>query len=202
VCDTGSGIAPGLLPRIFDLFVQGERTLDRRAGGLGIGLTLVRRLVEMHGGTITADSQGQGSTFRVTLPAIPAPVTAQARPHVPESRRQRVAVIEDNEDALEALCTILELDGHTVATATDGVSGLAWLLDKRPDAAVVDIGLPGITGYEVAKRARAGGYAGRMIAVSGYGQGRDVEQAMRSGFDAHLVKPVDAAQLSRILAEP
>jgi PAS domain S-box-containing protein len=201
VRDTGSGIAPSLLPRIFDLFVQGERTLDRRAGGLGIGLTLVRRLVEMHGGTITADSKGQGSTFRVTLPAVPAPATTPARPAVPESRRQRVAVIEDNEDALKALCTILELDGHTVATATDGVSGLAWLLDKRPDAAVVDIGLPGITGYEVAKRARAGGYAGRMIAVSGYGQGRDVEQAMRSGFDAHLVKPVDATQLSRLLAE-
>jgi PAS domain S-box-containing protein len=202
VRDTGSGIPPSLLPRIFDLFVQGERTLDRRAGGLGIGLTLVRRLVELHGGRITAESPGSGSVFRVALPAVEPPPAIDARPYVPESRRQRVAVIEDNEDALNALRTILELDGHTVTTATDGISGLAWLLERRPDAAVVDIGLPGITGYEVAKRARAGGYSGRMIAVSGYGQGRDIEQAMKSGFDAHLVKPVDASQLSRILAEP
>ncbi len=201
VRDTGVGIPPALLPRIFDLFVQGERTLDRRAGGLGIGLTLVRRLVELHGGTISADSSPAGSTFSVLLPAVPAPDHAHERAGVPDSRRRRIAVIEDNEDALIALCSLLELDGHSVCTATDGPTGLKTLLDSRPDIAVVDIGLPGLTGFEVAKRSRAAGYAGRMIALSGYGQGRDVEQALTSGFDAHLVKPVDPDQLRRMLAD-
>ncbi len=201
VRDTGVGIPPTLLPRIFDLFVQGERTLDRRAGGLGIGLTLVRRLVELHGGTISADSSPAGSTFTVQLPAVQAPDHAHERAGVPDSRRRRIAVIEDNEDALTALCSLLELDGHSVCTATDGPSGLATLLDSRPDIAVVDIGLPGLTGFEVARRSRAAGYAGRMIALSGYGQGRDVEQALTSGFDAHLMKPVDPDQLRRMLAD-
>ena len=201
VRDTGVGIPPALLPRIFDLFVQGERTLDRRAGGLGIGLTLVRRLVELHGGMISAISSPGGSTFIVQLPAVQAPDHAHVRVGVPDSRRRRIAVIEDNEDALTALRSLLELDGHSVYTATDGPSGLATLLESRPDVAVVDIGLPGLTGFEVAKRSRAAGYAGRMIALSGYGQGRDVEQALTSGFDAHLVKPVDPDQLRRMLAD-
>jgi PAS domain S-box-containing protein len=201
VRDTGVGIPPALLPRIFDLFVQGERTLDRRAGGLGIGLTLVRRLVELHGGTISATSSPAGSSFTVHLPAVQAPDHSLVRTRVPDSRRRRIAIIEDNEDALIALCSLLELDGHTVCTAKDGPSGLATLIESRPDVAVVDIGLPGLTGFEVAKRSRAAGYAGRMIALSGYGQGRDVEQALTSGFDAHLVKPVDPDQLRRMLAD-
>jgi PAS domain S-box-containing protein len=201
VRDTGVGIPTALLPRIFDLFVQGERTLDRRAGGLGIGLTLVRRLVELHGGTIAAASSPTGTTFTMYLPAVEAPGHAHERDRIPDSRRRRIAVIEDNEDALVALCSLLELDGHSVCTATDGPSGLATLLESRPDVAVVDIGLPGLTGFEVAKRSRAAGYAGRMIALSGYGQGRDVEQALTSGFDAHLVKPVDPDQLRRMLAD-
>jgi nitrogen-specific signal transduction histidine kinase len=201
VRDNGIGIAPELLPRVFDLFVQGERSLDRRAGGLGVGLTLVRRLVELHGGTVGVESSAAGSTFRVRLPARPTPVPRVAPSALPESRRRRITVIEDNQDALNALRSILELDGHTVSSATDGVSGLAALLKLRPDIAIVDIGLPGLTGMEVALRCRAAGYPGRMIAISGYGQESDVQQALKSGFDAHLVKPVDAVTLRRLIAE-
>ena len=207
VRDSGIGIPPALLPRIFDLFVQGERPLDRRAGGLGIGLTLVRRLVELHGGAVGAASSAEGSVFTVRLPAIEAPAAAGNAPpreharHVPESRRRRITLIEDNEDARDALRSMLELDGHSVSVAVDGPSGLQSLLQARPDVAVIDIGLPGITGFEVARRSRAAGYAGRMIALSGYGQGRDVQQALASGFDAHLVKPVDTDKLRQLLID-
>ncbi|NML13546.1 hybrid sensor histidine kinase/response regulator [Azohydromonas caseinilytica] len=204
VRDQGLGIPPALLPRVFDLFVQGERTLDRRAGGLGIGLTLVRRLVEMHGGTVGVRSSSEGSTFSVRLPAIepPALTLQPAREQRLAARQRHVLLVEDNADAMSALRSLLELDGHTVSTATDGVAGLAELLRLRPEVAVIDIGLPGLTGYEVAKRSRAGGHAGRLIALSGYGQGRDVQQALRAGFDAHLVKPVDPEALRKLLAEP
>ena len=204
VKDSGVGIAATLLPRIFDLFVQGERTLERRAGGLGIGLTLVRRLVQLHGGTIEAQSApGQGSLFTVRLPAVAAPSSAHEaeRERGPESRRRRVGIVEDNEDALAALRSLLELDGHSVWSESDGLAGLSAVLAQRPDVAVIDIGLPGIDGYELAKRSRAGGYAGRMIALSGYGQDRDVQQALKSGFDAHLVKPVDPTALRRAMAD-
>jgi signal transduction histidine kinase len=203
VRDSGVGISAALLPRVFDLFVQGERTLDRRAGGLGVGLTLVRRLVELHGGRVDAQSPAHGgSVFTVRLPAVDAPARPAAPRHrVPESRRRRVALIEDNDDARDALRTLLELDGHTVSTANDGPSGLDWLLQSRPDVAVIDIGLPGLTGFEVARRSRAAGYAGRMIALSGYGQEADVRKALASGFDAHLVKPVDAETLRRVLID-
>ncbi|MBA3589654.1 ATP-binding protein [Methylibium sp.] len=201
VRDTGVGIPAELLPRIFDLFVQGERSLDRRAGGLGVGLTLVRRLVELHEGRIEAESSSAGSVFRVRLPGIAAPVRAAPSAALPPSRRRRIVVVEDNEDALEALRGLLELDGHTVSSARDGEQGLAVVLEDRPDVAIVDIGLPRLTGFEVALRSRRGGYAGQMIAVSGYGQGSDVEQALKAGFDAHLVKPVDAEALRRLLVQ-
>jgi signal transduction histidine kinase/CheY-like chemotaxis protein len=201
VRDTGVGIHPALLPKVFDLFVQAERTLDRRAGGLGIGLTLVRRLVELHGGTVTATSSAAGTVFMVRLPAVEAPIAIIEPTRTPPSRRRRVGIVEDNEDALDTLRTMLELDGHSVWCATDGINGLASLLENRPDVAVVDIGLPGLTGLEVAKRSRASGYAGRMIALSGYGHDNFGEQALAAGFDAYLVKPIDAEQLRRILAE-
>ncbi|HSG23222.1 MAG TPA: ATP-binding protein, partial [Azonexus sp.] len=201
VRDTGVGIHPALLPKVFDLFVQAERTLDRRAGGLGIGLTLVRRLVELHGGTVSAASSAAGTVFTVRLPAVEAPLAVAEHQRIPPSRRRRVGVIEDNEDALDTLHTMLELDGHSVWCASDGISGLASLLEYRPDVAVVDIGLPGLTGLEVAKRSRAAGYAGRMIALSGYGQDNFGEQALAAGFDAYLVKPINADQLRRMLAE-
>ena len=205
VKDSGMGIAPALLPRVFDLFVQGERTLERRAGGLGIGLTLVRRLVELHGGTIEAQSApGQGSEFAVRLPAIEAPagmVRAARAETLPASRRRRVGIVEDNEDALAALRTLLELDGHSVWSTGDGEAGLDAVLAQRPDVAIVDIGLPGIDGYELARRSRAAGYAGRMVALSGYGQESDVQRSLQAGFDAHLVKPVDPQMLRKMLVE-
>ncbi len=199
VSDNGPGIPPTLLPRVFDLFVQGERSLDRRTGGLGIGLTLARRLVELHGGTIEADSSPRGSTFTVRLPAIEAPIGSDTRQRRHELNRRSVVLVEDNADALESLRLMLELDGHTVVTARDGVSGLRTVLDLRPDVAVVDVGLPGMTGLELAKRSRGAGYAGMMIAVSGYGREQDVRQARESGFDAHLVKPVNVSELQRLM---
>lgn len=199
VVDTGLGIPPSLLPRIFELFVQGERTLDRRAGGLGLGLTLVRRLVELHDGTVTATSSPEGSAFEVRLRRIEAPPPEVVRPASPTAKPMRVLVVEDNADALTALRSMLELDGHRVAAAVDGEAGLHSLLSERPDVAVVDIGLPLLDGYALAKRARAAGYPGRLIALSGYGQGSDVRRALVAGFDAHLVKPVVPSQLKQLL---
>ncbi len=200
VYDNGPGIPPKLLPRVFDLFVQGERTVDRRIGGLGIGLTLARRLVELHGGSINAvSSPREGTTFTVRLPAVRAPRAARdaVQPKLPP--RRRIVLVEDNEDALDALQAVLEIDGHTVWAASDGVSGLASILEVRPDVALVDIGLPGLTGLEVATQSRAAGYAGRMIALSGYGQDSDIRKSQMAGFDDHLVKPVDSDGLRRVL---
>jgi signal transduction histidine kinase len=200
VADDGPGIPPALMPRIFDLFVQGERALDRRGGGLGIGLTLVRRLVELHGGRIRADSSARGCTFEIRLPAVDAPTLDFAGTHRPEARGRRVVLVEDNTDALQGLRTTLELDGHSVVAASDGPSGLKAVIESQPDVAIVDIGLPGMTGLELAQRSRAAGFNGLMIALSGYGRGVDVQHAFASGFDTHLVKPVDAAELQRLLA--
>ncbi len=194
VKDNGIGIAPELLPRVFDLFVQGERPLDRRAGGLGVGLTLSRRLVELHGGSICAAAANPGTIMTVRLPAT-APATPPPHAVVRPRRQRRVALVEDNEDVLEALRATLELDGQRVWTASDGESGLALILGTDPDAAVVDLGLPGLTGFEVATRCRAAGYSGRMIALSGYGQEDDVKRARCAGFDVHFLKPVDSAEL-------
>ena len=200
VRDTGVGIPAELLPRIFDLFVQGERPLDRKAGGLGVGLTLVKRLVELHGGSVRAESSPPGSRFTVRLPAlVGAPTQRTPAPHAAPSPR-RVLVVDDNADALSGLRSLLELDGHVVRTAGDGEAGLALLLNERPDVAVVDIGLPGFNGYEVARRARAAGYDGELIALTGYGQIRDLESSLAAGFDAHLVKPVDPEALREILS--
>jgi PAS domain S-box-containing protein len=199
VQDAGMGIPPALLPHIFDLFVQGHRTLDRRAGGLGIGLTLVRRLVELHGGTVAVESSDAGSRFTVRLPAVPAPLQLDAGV-LPPSRRRKVLVVEDNDDVLSALRTKLELDGHSVTTAADGIEGLTRLLKLRPEVSIVDIGLPGLTGFELARHARAAGYAGRMIALSGYGAERDAEEALVAGFDAYLIKPVDRNELRASLS--
>jgi PAS domain S-box-containing protein len=201
VRDNGEGMPEALLSRVFDLFVQGERTLDRRAGGLGIGLTLVRRLVELHGGRVEAQSSAQGSLFIVRLPAIEAP--AAATPHaagVPR-RGQSISVVEDNEDAMHALCAMLQLDGHEVTMAGDGEQGVELVLAQRPDIAIVDIGLPKLTGFEVALACRRAGYTGRMIAVSGYGQASDVQRARSSGFDAHMLKPIDPEQLRALMLD-
>jgi signal transduction histidine kinase len=213
VADTGPGIAPELLPRIFEPFSQGPRGLDRREGGLGIGLTVVRRVVELHGGCIGVrnrradEASPDGAVFELCLPVIEAPRTVDAGSgETPVTGRPvrlanaRVAVIDDNTDALSGLRSMLELDGHAVQTAADGEAGLALLLRQSPEIAIVDIGLPGIDGYEVARRSRAEGFRGRLIALSGYGQAQDLQRSRAAGFDAHLVKPVEPAQLQRILA--
>lgn len=199
VRDHGEGIPASLLPHIFDIFVQGERTLDRRQGGLGIGLTLVKRLVDLHQGHIEVHSDGQGSVFTVTLPAVAPPEHVPFTPLPMVSPPRRVVIVEDNEDALEALRFMLELRGHTVWLETDGLAGQERILEVQPDLALVDLGLPTLTGFEVAAGCRSAGFGGRMVALSGYGQARDVEQARQAGFDAHLVKPIDPMALEREL---
>lgn len=200
VIDQGAGIPEQLLPRIFDLFVQGERTLDRRQGGLGIGLTLVRCLVELHDGNISVSSSAQGSTFTVALPVIePRRLVSLSAP-VMVSQQREVVVVEDNVDAREALCFMLTLKGHKVTAESNGRAGLERIMQLRPHLALVDIGLPELTGYEVAQQAREQGYTGWLIAVSGYGQQEDIQRALDSGFDAHMVKPLDEHMLERYMS--
>jgi PAS domain S-box-containing protein len=204
VADTGHGIAPELLPRIFELFVQGEQAPARAQGGLGIGLTLVRRLVELHDGRVQAASpgEGMGSVFTIAFPRLPAPPAA-----APPSRRrtvlaQRTLVVEDNDDARDMLRTLLELDGHTVYVAANGIAGLAAALEHRPDVALIDIGLPEMDGYEVARKLRASESlkAIKLIALTGYGQADDARRAHEAGFDLHLVKPVDPERLAEAVS--
>jgi CheY-like chemotaxis protein/anti-sigma regulatory factor (Ser/Thr protein kinase) len=197
VCDSGPGIDPALLPHLFEPFVQGARSLDRRAGGLGIGLALVKRLVDLHGGSIEVRSDAGGTVFTVSLPLRASRPDGAAASVAPA--RKSVIVIEDNPDVLEGLRSMLELDGHTVRTAIEGSAGLATLIATRPDAAIVDIGLPGIDGYELATRSRAAGYDGVLIALSGYGQEADMRHSLAAGFDAHMVKPVDPRRLAQLL---
>jgi len=199
VRDSRPGIGPALLPHLLEPFVQGDHPLDRPLGGLGVGLPLVRKLVELHGGSVKADSGPQGSCLQVCLPAIAAPASQDASGIAP-ARRRRVLVVEDNADVLSALRAKLELDGHTVLPASDGATGLMRVLQDQPDVSLVDIGLPVLNGLEVARHARAAGYAGRMVALSGYGQHRDVDAARRAGFDDYLVKPLDREQLRRCLS--
>jgi PAS domain S-box-containing protein len=207
VTDTGAGIAPEMLERIFDLFFQGARTLDRAEGGLGIGLTLVRRLVEMHGGktSVSSEGTGRGSTFLIELPQIPAvasrPDRSQAaRPASGQPRR--ILIVEDNQDSREMLRILLERAGHEVSEASDGASGLAAVVSTRPDVALVDLGLPGLDGFEVARRVRASeaGRSVRLVALTGYGLPADQHRSREAGFDAHLVKPVDPQRLVRLIA--
>jgi len=202
VQDTGVGMSPELRDRVFDLFVQGERTLDRQQGGLGIGLTLVRRLVELQGGQVQAASEGAGlgSTFTVMLPAMRAPESADEPRTPPPQALRRVVIVEDNDDARDSLCAMLELIGpHETLSAGDGEDGLRLILSARPDVALIDIGLPGLTGFEVAQKLRAAGYRGTLVALSGYGQPHDVERAHAAGFDHHFVKPLDPVRLEALL---
>jgi CheY-like chemotaxis protein/anti-sigma regulatory factor (Ser/Thr protein kinase) len=205
--DTGVGISSELLPKVFDLFAQGAQSLDRRHGGLGIGLTLVRRLVEEHGGRVEADSEGpgRGSRFIVRLPRIDPPTAAAPDTHggrLPHVERRRVLIIEDDADSRTMLRELLELGGHEVHEAGDGPSGLEALIRLRPDFALVDVGLPGLDGYELAQRARDqmdGGVT--LIALTGYGQPEDRRRAAEAGFHRHLVKPVDPEQLLQLLGK-
>jgi signal transduction histidine kinase/CheY-like chemotaxis protein len=202
--DTGIGISPELLPRIFDLFIQGDAARDRPQGGLGIGLALVKTLVELHGGTIAAASAGlgAGSEFVVRLPLVkelsraPSPPAATSR-----ASRPRLALVEDNPDAREMLAELLELRGYSVCTAADGPAALQLAGPEQPEVLIVDIGLPGMDGYEVARRWRQmpGGKGTLLIALTGYGSQEEKEQAREAGFDAHLIKPADIEELEQLL---
>jgi CheY-like chemotaxis protein len=209
IADTGVGIEPRLLPRMFDLFVQGERGLARSQGGLGIGLTLVRRLAELHGGSVEAhsDGPGRGSEFTVRLPRIPAPAVALpvAQPAAEPARpRRRILLVEDNTDARETLRDLLELHGHEVHEAASGPDGIEKALRLRPDLSLIDIGLPGLDGYEVARRIRASaeGHALQLVALTGYGQPEDRRRAEEAGFDEHLAKPIPPDRLAALIDAP
>jgi two-component system CheB/CheR fusion protein len=207
VRDTGNGIAPELLPQIFDLFTQAERTLDRSQGGLGLGLTLVRRLVAMHGGSVSVQSPGlgQGSEFVVRLPHGPRAsqvreeATLVAVPASPSPRR--VLVVDDNEDAAASLAELLQLSGHQVRVVHNGAATLEAAASSVPDVIFLDIGLPGMSGFEVARqlRKRSGFEDVTIVAVTGYGQTEDRQRAAEAGFDHHLVKPVDVKRLESLL---
>ncbi len=198
--DNGIGMDAHLLPRVFELFSQSEQAIDRSRGGLGIGLTLVRGLVNLHGGQITADSPGvgQGSKFEVHLPLIQKKKAVESAPSHSEAIQPRhIVVIEDNDDARELVCLLLKRDGHHVEWASDGHSGLDLILKSRPDLAFVDIGLPEMDGYEVAQHVREtlGSSAISMVAVTGYGQPEDAQRAHQAGFNAHLTKPISLGAL-------
>jgi CheY-like chemotaxis protein/nitrogen-specific signal transduction histidine kinase len=209
--DEGEGIPADLLPRIFDLFVQGDHTLARSQGGLGIGLTLVRRLMELHGGEVGVESRGlgHGSRFTIRLPALATP----PRPHPQQDERvtsarsasRRVLVVDDNVDAANSISKLLQLLGHTVRCVYDGPSALSATEEFRPEIVVLDIGLPGMDGYEVAKRLRdrRNFRSIPIVAVTGYGQDDDRARSREAGFSEHLAKPVDPEVLHKlVLAAP
>jgi len=204
VTDNGVGIPVELQAHMFDLFVQGDRTLDRSQGGLGIGLSLVRRLIEMHQGTVAVFSEGpgQGARFELRLPLLAGDAVHAPPPGVPRLRPRRILVVDDNEDAAASLAMILTLEGHSVAQVHSGPEALHHLSEQPADVALLDIGLPGMSGYELAQRIRAEpAFAGlRLIALTGYGQQEDQARAHEAGFDQHLVKPADPDSLLRAIA--
>jgi signal transduction histidine kinase/CheY-like chemotaxis protein len=202
VRDTGMGIAPEMLPRVFDLFAQSDRPLADAARGLGVGLALARTLTELHGGTITVESEGpgRGSQFVVRLP-VGAPIALdhddRRRPAV---RVRRILLVDDDDNVRKALRRMLELDGHRVEVARDGPEGVGLALASAPEVAFIDISLPGIDGYEVARRIRAAlGSRVLLVAFTAYGQERDRRRSIAAGFDAHLVKPASDEELTRVL---
>ena len=204
VRDSGVGIPAHTLPQIFDLFTQADMTIDRARGGMGIGLTLVRSLVQLHGGTVRATSAGpgKGSEFTVSIPLTAKTGATVARPAVPTVvGGRRVLLVEDNLDNRNSLKALLEELGHVVEVARTGLEGVEAALANVPEVALVDIGLPELDGYQVAQRIRSAlGERVRLIALTGYGLPEDVRRARAAGFDAHLVKPVDLEQLERLLA--
>jgi CheY-like chemotaxis protein len=207
VRDTGVGIAPETLPRIFELFTQAERSLDRSQGGLGIGLALVQRLVEMHGGSVAVSSTlGEGSEFVVRLPVMSAPHHPTTPPPIkilqPTRPSLRVLVVDDNVDTVTTLALLVTESGHDVRTAYDGPAVLETALDYRPDVVLLDIGLPGLNGLDVAKQLREQPALQKavLVAMTGYASASDLQRSFEAGFDHHLVKPVDFGKLLQILA--
>ncbi len=208
IADTGVGIAPEMLARIFDLFSQADRSLDRSQGGMGIGLTLVRSLLELHGGSVSVASAGlgAGSAFTVRLPLSqarerPAPVVERAATHF-AGVAPHVLLVEDSEDNREMLQDLLEMDGFRVDVAATGAEAVSQALALRPQIAIVDIGLPIMDGFEVARRVRAAlGASISLVALTGYGRAEDRRQTAEAGFDAHLTKPIDLKELEAVLRQ-
>ena len=208
VRDSGIGIAPELLPHIFDLFTQADRSLDRSQGGLGIGLCLVQRLVELHGGSVEVYSVlGQGSEFVVRLPVVVAGTLAVAAPLSlaplqPREKSCRVLVVDDNVDAAQTVAMLLEMSGHKGRIAHDGPSALEAALAWQPDVVLLDIGLPGLSGFEVARLIRQQPLLKNvvLVALTGYGLEADRQRSQEAGFDHHLVKPADFDEIEKILA--
>ncbi|MGB8168513.1 MAG: ATP-binding protein [Chthoniobacteraceae bacterium] len=207
VADNGIGIAAERMPEMFKLFAQGERSIARSEGGLGIGLTIVQKLVEMHGGRIETHSDGPncGSTFTIFFPTAQQPASAIGTVLAPREigPGQRVLIVDDNVDSAQALARLLTRAGHEVALAHDSVAAMAYAREQAPEAVVLDIGLPGMDGYEVARRLRAepSCEGALIIAVTGYGQPQDRQRALEAGFDYHLVKPVDLGELKALLRD-
>ena len=206
--DNGVGIAPEMLPRVFDIFAQVEGTRNKAQGGLGIGLALVKNLVEMHGGTATAESEGLGlgCVFRVSLPTIADGERETAVGAAPAARSMpalRIVLADDNPDSAASLAMLVRLEGHEVHAANDGEAALRLAMELRPDVMLLDIGMPKLTGYEVCRRIRAQPWGESMtiIALTGWGQTEDLRESREAGFDHHLVKPVDPAVLNRVLTE-
>jgi CheY-like chemotaxis protein len=209
VRDDGIGIPTDMLERVFTMFAQIDNALDRAQGGLGVGLSLVKQLVELHGGSVTARSAGpgQGSEFELRLPLLAAdapPIEAPAPPARPEATpngQRRILVVDDNQDSADSSALVLELMGHQTAAAYSGEHGLQVAAEFQPEVMLLDIGLPGISGYEVARRVRdsAWGREVILIAVTGWGQDDDRRKSTEAGFDHHLVKPIDTVELVALL---
>jgi CheY-like chemotaxis protein len=203
VLDRGFGIEREMLSKIFELFVQAEQRIDRPRGGLGVGLSLAKSIVELHGGSIEARSDGpnMGSEFVVRLP-LAKPISEPAKREHPRAPRRRIVLVEDQTDAREMLRMLLESLDHEVLDASDGASGVELIEKVKPDFALIDIGLPTMTGYEVAQRIRERKELQHimLVALTGYGTANDVSAAHDAGFDAHLVKPADLVRLQQLLA--
>ena len=202
--DTGAGISAEFMPRLFDLFAQADRTLDRAEGGLGIGLSVVKKLVEMHGGRISARSEGlgRGSTFEFTFPRVEAPAPSDVSTQSVGVPSRRILIVDDNADAANSLSELLKMDGHVSQPAFTAEDALSLAQSFDPDVVLLDIGLPRMDGYEVARRLRHSllRKGATLIALTGYGQAEDRERAQAAGFDAHFVKPLDLAALTKLLA--
>jgi CheY-like chemotaxis protein len=208
VIDNGIGIEPELVPKIFEMFSQVGRPLDRPSAGLGIGLALVRTLVELHGGSVSAESQGRGTgtTVSVRLPALEATPSADAaapRVELPGLAPSRILVVDDNADAADALAFMLRAAGHDVNTANDGLEALSVSAAFRPQIVLLDLGMPNLNGYATAHRMREEPWGQDivLVALTGWGQPKDRDRTSRAGFNAHLVKPVGVEELFGTLAQ-
>jgi CheY-like chemotaxis protein/anti-sigma regulatory factor (Ser/Thr protein kinase) len=211
VRDTGAGIAPALLPHVFDLYVQADADRERSQGGLGIGLTLVRRLVEMHGGKVEAASEGpgKGSEFTIRLSVLAgerrdgwAPPRDTPPPEAAPSRR--ILAVDDNVDAVESLAMLLRIQGHDVRVAYEGTTALSLAKEFQPQVVLMDLGMPGLNGYEVARQMRTQPKLEKalLVALTGWGQEEDRRRSREAGFDLHIVKPVEPEELWELLAHP